>query len=125
MSNLSESQLGILAPLPAHARYLVFSLVDESHVRVALSALREQISASTVVGFSESLVESLDANVPGLKPFPSLAGPGVEIPASQGSLWIWLRDEHRGDLIHAMRRLTALLSGAFELIQVVDAFNHG
>jgi putative iron-dependent peroxidase len=125
MSNYGEPQPGILAPLPAQARYLTFSLIDETRVREALRALREQIEDSAVVGLSESLVESLDANVPGLKPFPSLAGPGIEIPASPGSLWIWLRDENRGDLIHATRRLSALLGNAFELTQVIDGFSHG
>ena len=125
MSESAEPQAGILAPLPPLARYLTFALVDESRVREALRTLRDQVDPEAVVGFGESLVESLDANVPGLRPFPSLAGAGVEIPASPGSLWLWLRGDDRGDLILTTRRLTALLASAFEPIAIVDAFNHG
>src|SRR5688500_18405053 len=101
-----QSQLGILASIPPLGRYLTFSLVDESQARNALGLVREGIDGeSAVLGFGESLVESLDANIPGLKPFPAMVGAGIEVPATPGSLWCWLRGSDRGELIHHSRQL--------------------
>jgi len=116
-------QPGILEPVPALARYLTFTLVNSGHARAALQAVRAVVDGhSCVVGLSESLVESLDANIPGLRAFPSLAGAGIEIPATQGALWCWLRGDDRGVLLHTTRTLSAKLAPAFELTHIVDAF---
>jgi putative iron-dependent peroxidase len=126
MSDLaSTAQSGILGPLPPLARYLTFTLADLDHARDALQAVREVIDGEwCVLGLSESVVEGLDASIDGLRPFPALAGPGIEVPSSHGALWCWLRDTDRGRLIHATRELAHRLTPAFELIDVVDAFKH-
>jgi putative iron-dependent peroxidase len=117
-------QAGILAPLPSQARYLTFALADAAQVRPALQALRGVADRNHVFGFAESLVECLDANVPGLKPFPSLAGAGIEIPATPGTLWCWLRGDDRGKLLLTSHTIRAKLAGAFELLQSIDAFKY-
>ncbi len=123
---LAIIQPGILADIPSHARYLTFALRDDSRARTALQALRNIVDGdSCVVGLSESLVEALDANVVGLKATASLAGAGIEIPASPGSLWCWLRGTERGTMIHRTRELSATLAPAFELLHAVDAFKYG
>jgi len=125
MSHSTNVQSGILAPVPAHARYLAFALSDAAEARSALQAIGKIADGDRcVVGLSESLVESLDANVPGLKPFPSLAGAGIEIPASPGALWCWLRGDERGELVLAAREICAKLAPAFELIRTIDAFKY-
>jgi porphyrinogen peroxidase len=122
----ADIQAGILAPVPALARYLTFILLDASQARSALHALRDSVDGNRcVVGFAESLVESLDANVPGLKPFPSLVSAGIEVPATLGALWCWLRGDDRGTLVHATRDICARLAPAFELIGAIDAFKYG
>ena len=119
----SHVQPGILEPIPVLARFLTFTLVNGGHSRAALQAVRTVVDGqSCVIGLSESLVESLDANVPSLRAFPSLAGAGIEIPASPGALWCWLRGDDRGVLFHLTRTLCAKLAPAFELAQTIDAF---
>jgi putative iron-dependent peroxidase len=120
----NNSQAGILAPLPSQARYLTFALADASQAREALQRLRDIADDNHVYGFAESLVECLDANVPGLKPFPSLAGAGIEIPATAGALWCWLRGDDRGKLLLMSHTICAQLGAAFELLQSIDAFKY-
>lgn len=116
-------QPGVLAPVPALARYLTFTLVSGGHSRAALQAARAMVDGhDCVLGLSESLVESLDANVPGLRAFPSMAGAGIEVPSTPGALWCWLRGDDRGVLLHATRALCAKLAPAFELTHAIDAF---
>jgi putative iron-dependent peroxidase len=122
----SNTQSGVLAPIPAVARYLTFGLIAGDQARAVLRALRPNVDGSRcVLGLSESLVEGLDANVPGLKAFPALVGAGIEIPATAGALWCWLRGNDRGELLHATRNICATVAAAFELVQIVDAFKHG
>jgi len=120
-----QTQPGILAGVPPLARYLAFTLVDAGQARNALQIVRGGIDGeSAVIGLGESLVEGLDANIPGLKPFPAMVGAGIEVPASPGSLWCWLRGADRGDLVLHSRQLQAQLAAAFELTRVVDAFKY-
>lgn len=118
------SQAGILDSVPPLARYLTFSVIDAEKVRNAVQSLRQVDGDNVVVGLAESVVECLDANIPGLKPFPALTGAGIDVPATAGALWIWLRGIDRGDLVLESRRLQAQISSAFELTHVVDAFKH-
>jgi len=124
MSDLAaKAQPGILAPLPPLARYLTFTLADIDQARDALSAARDAVDGQLcVIGLSESVVEGLDASIDGLRLFPALAGPGIEVPSSHGALWCWLRDTDRGRLVLATRELALRLAPAFELIDVIDAF---
>jgi putative iron-dependent peroxidase len=126
MTDLSRAaQAGILQPIPPLGRYLTFTLADAEQARDALRALREIVDGDEcVLGFSESLVESLDASIEGLRPFPALMGPGIEVPSTHGALWCWLRNDDRGHLIQATRDLDNHLAPAFALIDVVDAFKH-
>jgi porphyrinogen peroxidase len=125
MSNATNVQTGVLLPQPAVARYLTFVLADNARARDALQTLCKQIDGDRcVVGFGESLIESLDANIVGLKPFPALTGAGVEIPATPGALWCWLRGDDRGELLTEARRIEKQLAPAFELSQSVDAFKY-
>ena len=120
-------QHGVLAAVPAHACYLTFALRDTETARSALHSAAKWVDGDRcVLGIGESLVESLDANIPGLRPFPSLVGAGVEVPASRGALWIWLRGEigDRGELVLGARKICTALGSAFDLIHSVDAFKH-
>jgi porphyrinogen peroxidase len=120
-----NSQAGILRAIPAHARYLTFVLRDVDGARAALLRLRQLVNGhDCVVGFSESLVEALDANVAGLRSFPALTGAGIDIPASPGALWCWLRGDDRGALLHAHRNIQSAVEPAFALAHCIEAFQH-
>ena len=122
---MNQPQPGILLPPPALARYLSFSLVDKRGVAAALNALRAQVDGeATIAGFGASLAQTLDIVIPELKPIPLLTAPGLTIEAAPDAVWLWLRGDDRGELLHRSRRLTQTLAPAFELQEVWDAFKH-
>jgi putative iron-dependent peroxidase len=90
-----------------------------------LEALKDRgIGNEMVVALGPSLVSALGASIDGLRPFPSLVGPGVDIPATPGALWIWLRGEDRGDLVHLANELKRKLEPTFRVDEVVDGFKY-
>jgi porphyrinogen peroxidase len=118
-------QPGILDAVPTAGRYLFFSLVDASDARGALQRLATVADGrSAVVGVGPALVAAVGATVPGLRDFPSLKA-AVEVPATPGALWCWLRGSDRGDLVHLTRRIEQALAPVLHLDRVIDSFRHG
>jgi putative iron-dependent peroxidase len=118
-------QPGILLPVPEACRYMTFSLIPGADPQDSLQALREDgLDGGMVVGVGQSVVLALGGAIEGLRAFPSLVGPGVDIPATPAGLWIWLRGKDRGKLVHRSNRLMDLLSPAFQADEVVDGFKH-
>ena len=119
-------QPGVLAEVPAHARYLTFRRrpagADPRPELERLAAL--PVDETRVVGLGAPLVRELGGSVAGLRTFPALEGRGLCVPSTPAALWCWLRGEDRGDLVHAGRRMRAALAGAFEVESVIDAFRH-
>lgn len=124
---MTTYQPGILAAVPAQARYLTFTLASpDADPRTALAALAKLVDGdATVAGLGASLLRALDRNIPGLTDFPACSGAGIEIPSTPSALWLWLRGDDRGELLHRSRMLAAALAPAFELVDCVDAFRHG
>lgn len=122
---MNTPQPGILATLPGNARYLSFDLGDPSGIAGGLLALRDLTDGEhTVVGFGSALATALDANIPGLKPFPLITAPGLSIESAPQAVWVWLRGEDRGELLHRSRRITRALAPGFVLRDICDAFKH-
>ena len=122
------AQPGILQPLPAAGRHLFFALTQPAQARAALAACIPLIDGdAAVAGLGPELVQALDRSVPGLRPFPALAvaGSGVPVPATPAALWVWLRGDDRGDLVHAARRIRKALAPAFSLTTMTDVFRYG
>jgi len=122
-------QPGILDPVPAVARYLLFDLsdpgVDAAAIQEALTRLAPLVDGSdVVVGIGPSLVKALGAEIPGLHEFPDLSGHEVEVPSTPGTLWCWLRGSDLGDLLHVTRKVQKALAPAFAVQHVLDAFRH-
>ena len=116
----------ILAPVPRVARYLTFALKPDSQPREALQALARLFDQkSTVVGLGAALVTTLGSGIKGLGTFPHYTGAGFTVPSTPAALWVWLRGEDRGELVHRARRLTKAVSVAFYLDHVIDAFQYG
>lgn len=63
-------------------------------------------------------------SIEGLRPFPSLSGPGCVVPSTQADLWCWVRGDDRGRITHAARALVRLLRPAFRCDRVVDGFKY-
>jgi putative iron-dependent peroxidase len=122
-------QPGILDPVPAVARYLLFNLtdpgVDAAAIKEALTRLAPLVNGSdVVVGIGPSLVKALGADIPGLHEFPDMSGHGVKVPSTPGILWCWLRGSDLGDLLHVTRKVQKALAPAFAIRHVLDAFRH-
>jgi putative iron-dependent peroxidase len=122
---------GILAPIPAHARYLSLRLHTPASARAVLQALAARVDGERVVaGLGAALVSGLagaDA-VPGLRAFTPPAGARVPLPATPVDLWLWLRgqaDESPGDLLRRGHALLTLCAPAFALSEAIAAFRHG
>lgn len=119
-------QPSILPGVPRVARFLTFSCrpgSDPANSSKAIRALR--VGEDLVVGLGEPLVSLWSSSVDGLRSFPSLSGPGVEVPSAQHALWVWLRGDDRGDLVNRSIAIVDALADAFHLEQTVDAFKHG
>lgn len=128
MSELAQA--GILRPVPALGRYLLFSLTRPAALPEALRRLAEVADVAqgaVVVGLGPELVAALDRSLPGLHAFPALSAPGIALPATSGALMCWLRGEggDAGDLLQPTRRLEKALAPALRLTQALDAFRHG
>ena len=126
---MSTVQPGILLPLPKHARDLTFSLDNATQIATTLQALRALVELadgeSTVVGCGQALASALGAKIAGLKTFAAITAPGLTIAKAPEVLWLWLRGDERGELLHRSRQITHALAPAFALHEIVDAFKYG
>ncbi len=118
-------QPGILSAVPAHARYLTFSLIPGGDPVTALLELRRITSGKeAVIGLGASLIEVLGKTIPGLHDFPSYSHAGIDIPATPFALWCWLRGSDRGELVHRTHQIQQALATGFRLNDVTDAFKY-
>jgi putative iron-dependent peroxidase len=122
---MTHTQKGILLPAPRLAVYLDFDLAAAGEMRAALARLRGLADGEqVVVGIGLSTVQSLGQHIDGLRAFPAISGPGIDVPSTPAALWLWLRGDDRGVLLHLARRLEAALAPAFYLRDSVDAFQY-
>lgn len=78
-----------------------------------------------VVGIGHSLMLSLGKTVEGMKDYPVLAAPGIDLPSTPSALWCWLRGEDRGEVTLRSHALERSLAPAFQRTGAVDAFLYG
>ena len=123
---MSSCQSGILAPIPAQARYLYFTLLPGmQNIVAALQALQPLVDGeNTVAGIGQSLTAALGVEIPGLRVFPSFSERGIDIPSTPAALWLWLRGDDRGKLLHRAREMETALAPAFKLTASIDAFRY-
>lgn len=122
-----DAQPGILAPVPQAGRFLSYALLGSaSQAGAALQAVRDTCDPDyLVLGVGQSLALALGHEIPGLRPFPTHVLAGVELPSTPSALWCWLSGSDAGDVLHAARKLEALLLPVFSVIHRVEAFKHG
>ena len=122
---MSTSQPGILAPVPGLARYLEFAAIpDKDPLPVLRDLASWQIDEELVVGLGPGLSQGLQQSIEGLRAFPSLSGPGCEVPSTQADIWCWIRGSDRGRITHSARSLAHALRPAFRCDRVVDGFKY-
>ena len=122
---MSLYQAGLPAPIPRLARYLTFGLAPGAEPRAALQRLAGAVDpGATVVGLGRSTVRALGRDIPGLRDPAARSGPGLEIPSTPAALWCWLRGDDRGELVHRTREIDSVVSGAFRLDGIIEAFQY-
>lgn len=123
---MGHSQPGILGEVPRLARYMSFSLFADADVTQALRDLADTIDpTNTVAGLGASLVGASGNKIDGLRHFPVHATAGIEIPSTPTALWLWLKGDDRGELVHRSRAIEHALAEHFELTDLIDAFQYG
>lgn len=120
-----KHQFGIIDEIPTHARYQYFRLKPNADPRSALADLAAiAVENDLVVGFGQSLLMALDAQIPSMRQMPDFAGKGIEVPTTPYALWCWVRGTDRGDILHKARQVRQVLAGAFEIAHTSDAFKY-
>ena len=119
-------QASILPGSPRVARYLSFSLGSDISPEASRTLVQElEVDESITVGIGQPLVRFWGAQLGGLRTFPSLSGPGVQVPSEQHALWMWLRGDDQGELVHRGNGLIESLAAGFHPEQVTDTFKYG
>lgn len=126
---MSFIQNGILQAIPQHALYLTFTLKSDTDACAVINALKT-ISPLVdgehlVLGLGASLVQLLGGKIEGLQDFKSVERSQRDLPATPAAVWCWCRAGQREELVPQLRHIRNILSTAFELQQVVDAFKVG
>lgn len=104
-------------------RSVSFRMMHDADAKQALGRLREEFKLGWgVIGIGVSVVRALGRDVPGLRAFPALSGPGIDVPSTQAALWFLLRGDERGALFDATERTAALLGSEFVLADALDTF---
>src|SRR5436309_2826060 len=121
--NTAKAQPSILAKSPPMGRSMTFRLMPDTDCGSAMCALREGLPLDAgVVGFGEPVVRALGKTVPFLTTFSAMSGASFVVPSTQQALWVFLRGDDRGKLLHATMKLRSIISPAFELHDLMDTF---
>lgn len=122
---MNNYQPGILEEVPLQARYLLYSLAVSADAGAALKALKPVIDGDrTIIGIGLSTLRVINKSVPGMRHFPSMGDVSIDIPSTPHALMLWLRGEDRGELLHRTRQFSDILTPAFELADVIEAFKY-
>ncbi len=122
MAAVSQSQAAILAPVPEHGRFLLLGLQPGADRSVLVDRLRSlPLDDAAVFGIGSSLV---DVDVPGLRPFPGVAGPGCTFPSTQGAIFAFFGGADAGEVLHRATAFTQRLGDGLFIQEDVQAFKY-
>ena len=125
---MTTSQAAILAPVPPVGRYILFTLAADATpaaLRESLTRLQPLVDGEhTLLALGPQLVKALGAEVPGLREFPALKGPGVEVPSTPAAMVCWLRGDEKGDLLLQARAIEKAVAPALHFHRAVDGFRY-
>src|SRR5262245_44069173 len=103
-------QPAILEPVPALARFLELDLRSGADAKAVLARLRDvDPKMGAITGIGAPLASATGTNVPGLVPFPSIAGPAGAFPSTQRALWVCLSGADATELHDRARSVRMLL----------------
>ncbi len=97
---MSQPQPAILEPLSPMARSLRFRLRAGAPPSQLLATLAARELGNEIIGLGTVLVAALGKRVPGLRDLPLLANSPVAVPSTPSALWVLLRGDDRGQILH-------------------------
>ena len=116
-------QPGILPAPPRVAHYLSWQLNDKAGAPAALDALAQiPVGEQVVIGLGQPLLAALGVEIPGMRGFPALSGPGVAVPSTQAAIWAWLREDGPGAAFDRAMNLCGPLGAFTRLVEDIPAF---
>lgn len=120
----ASPQPAILLPPPVVGRSTTMRLKAGTDARALLLRLAAGWQTQWgVLGLGAPIMKVLGSDIPGLRPFPEIAGP-VAIPITQGDLWVVLRGDDRSEVFERGDALAALLGDDVEIQDSVETFLH-
>lgn len=120
----SSVQPQILAAVPVVGRAVVLRLRMGSDVLRAVAQIGRIDPTHAVVGIGAPLVLARQATIPGLRPFPAIAGPGCMFPSTQGALYVFVAANDPGELHDRSRVVLASLEEDFAIDEDVTMFRY-
>ena len=119
------SQPSILADVPRHAAFLFLSLRADATPQGGRHQLAQlPHSEHLLVGLGSTFLAHFRAEIPGMRPLPTLVAPGVGMPHTPSDLLLRIYGDDPGQVLHRERELLVQLQ-AFEVLDRVEAFVHG
>jgi putative iron-dependent peroxidase len=118
-------QNAILTEPSSVARFVALGLKHTADAREALRRLSAwSLPQNSVIGLGQPLVLSAKAKIPALRSFPSLTGPGVNYPSTQGSLWACFSGNDSGHTLMAARDFLQAMGPDFYIEEDVHSFKY-
>jgi putative iron-dependent peroxidase len=121
---MTNHQSAIVAPVPSLARASSYALEPGANANSLLVELVKHALGDEVVGLGRALVSAAGADVPGLRDFPALTNQGIAVPSTPAALWIFMRDDDRGRLVHRSRAWNERLRPWLRPEAVLDTFKY-
>lgn len=130
LAAMTTPQPGIFAlGTSAHA-HLFFSVADLDAVAASVGEIFEAMTTvrgvNAVVGFSPSLAHRISADLQrGVSDFESIGANGVELPADQHDMWLWLHGGTPAGCFDAATEAVSILAPGASLADQHQGFAYG
>ena len=117
-------QTAILDSAMPHGRFMIMNLKKELSINELTQAITLiKIDKHIVVGFGANLLEKLSIKVEQYREFPLLVSK-VEIPATHGDLFVFIRDQEPGKVAIKSLAVKTLLAPYFDSQLQVNGFKY-
>lgn len=119
------AQPSILADVPRHAAFLFLDRASQASAATVI----EQLAAHThadhlLIGLGSTLLASLEVEIPGMRPHPTLVAPGAAMPRTPSDVLVRISGDDPGEVLHRERAVLAALD-TLTVVDRVEAFLFG
>jgi len=121
--NSPTSQPLILSGNRPYGLSMTYRHLPEKNPEKALRNLKSHFDPQRgMIGLGEPLVSAFSKKIPGLRTFPGISGASCSSPSTQGSLWIFLQGNDRGEIFDQTQSLSDILGNDFFPDDQIDTF---